>query len=101
MTNSETGGRGMSAERSEAAYDRLPPVVRRAFQDAAFDWACQDVEKERRRGKLTPFQLAAMVESYDRDEIERGRSEASKFMRALRGEKAPRRSPRRRRKGNR
>jgi hypothetical protein len=64
-------------ERSMRAYDKLPPVVRRAVADAVFDWATQPLLSRLRRG----WSLEDIVEYIargDQDELDRLRERAER-----------------------
>jgi hypothetical protein len=54
------------------AYDKLPPVVRRALANAVFDYAAQPFLTDFRRG-LSPKEIAKEIARWDRELIERKR----------------------------
>lgn len=57
-------------EHMMAAYDKLPPLARKALQDAIADWVPQPLLTGFRRGR-TEQQLAAIIEEWDEREREK------------------------------
>jgi Family of unknown function (DUF6525) len=55
------------------AYERLPPSVRRALQDAAFDWASYPIWRRWNAGKVSTPELVKAIAKWDADQIKRDR----------------------------
>jgi hypothetical protein len=52
------------------AFDKLPPVVRRALANAVFDWAAQPFLTDLRRG-LSPKEVVKLIARCDRLDLAR------------------------------
>jgi Family of unknown function (DUF6525) len=52
------------------AYDKLPPEVRHALQNANYDWAPQPLVSRLRHG-LSPMALVLSIKRWDRQEHKR------------------------------
>jgi hypothetical protein len=52
------------------AYDRLPPVVRRALADAVFDWAPQPLLSLLQRDGLSPEEVVEEIAGWDQEELD-------------------------------
>lgn len=57
-------------EASMRAYDKLPPMVREAVANAAFDWAPQPIVTLLRKGH-SPERIVAAVAAWDEKEIKK------------------------------
>jgi Family of unknown function (DUF6525) len=55
------------------AYDRLPPSVRAALQQAAFDWASYPVWRRFESGKVSSKELTKAIAKWDADQIKKDR----------------------------
>jgi hypothetical protein len=53
------------------AYDKLPPVVRRALADAIFDWVPQPFLTDLRRRGYSPEKIVKLIAELDRKELAR------------------------------
>lgn len=62
-----------SREKQMAAYDRLPPSIRVALANAAFDWAPYPIRKWFESGRRTAKQLVGDVAKWDREQIAKDR----------------------------
>jgi hypothetical protein len=51
------------------AYDKLPPVVRRALADAVFDWVPQPLLTRLRRDGWSPEKIVEEIALWDREEL--------------------------------
>jgi hypothetical protein len=56
-----------------AAYDRLPPSVRAALQNAAFDWAAYPIHRDFERGVRTAKETVKAIREWDRKQITKDR----------------------------
>lgn len=55
------------------AYDKLPPTIRRALQDAAFNYAAYPVRRYYENGGKPAVYWAKKIAQWDRDVIEKDR----------------------------
>ena len=62
-----------SNEKQMDAYDRLPPSVRAALANAAFDWAAFPLRRRFERGQYTVAELVKKIDNWDRDQIAKDR----------------------------
>lgn len=63
------GGRPITLRRFFAAYDQLPPDVRRALANAVEDWGCLGLAKLWKHGKKRPSELIALIQQADKNEL--------------------------------
>jgi len=75
MSNTRTSGRYSYAakDRQWAAYDSLPPTIREALQNAAFDWAPYSVKQHFERGNEGAKNFVRHIRQWDLQQIERDR----------------------------
>lgn len=76
MTNSSFSSGSYSyasKDKQWAAYDSLPPSIRRALQDAAFNYAAYPIKRRFEAGSNTAKDFVKKIAQWDRDQIKRDR----------------------------
>jgi hypothetical protein len=75
MANHHKSGSVSRASKASqwAAYDRLPPSVRAALQNAAFDWAPYPIYRAFERGQRTAKETVRAIAQWDADQIRQDR----------------------------
>jgi hypothetical protein len=75
MANAHRSGSVSRASKASqwAAYDRLPPSVRAALQNAAFDWAPYPIHRAFERGLRTAKETVRAIGKWDAAQIRRDR----------------------------
>ena len=62
-----------SLESQWKAYERLPPSVRKALQEAAFDWAAYPIWRRFETGKVSSKELVKAIAQWDANQIKRSK----------------------------
>jgi hypothetical protein len=73
MSSNERGTYPTTRANLMRAYDKLPPVVRRALANAVFNYAAQPFLTDLRRGR-SPREIVEEIARCDRLELERERN---------------------------
>jgi hypothetical protein len=75
MANHHKSGSVSRASKANqwAAYDRLPPSVRAALQNAAFDWAPYPIHRAFENGQRTAKETVKAIASWDAAQIKEDR----------------------------
>ena len=60
-----------SKDKQWLAYERLPPSVRAALQQAAFEWAPYPIWRWFEGGRYTAKELVRKIKQWDADQIKR------------------------------
>jgi Family of unknown function (DUF6525) len=68
--NFRASGRSHATRESQfKAYDRLPPIIRQALQNAAFDWASYPIRRWFESGRFTAKECVRLIQKWDREQI--------------------------------
>lgn len=76
MTNANFKAGGSSHASNEnqwRAYDRLPPSIRKALQESAFDWAPYPIWRRFEAGENTAKEYVKKIAEWDRSQIKKDR----------------------------
>jgi hypothetical protein len=63
-----------SKDKQMAAYDKLPPTIRQALANAAFNWASYPLHQRFQRGSRTAKEWAKLIAKWDADQIAKDRT---------------------------